>query len=77
MTSVRELWDTTPLPHQTQYVVFWRLRCPSSRTIRKYLSAAGRGFTENRWKAWRTTSFDEAQRRAANIHGGRVAEWKP
>ena len=79
MTSARELWDATPLAGQTFYVVFWRLRLDMARrrTIRKYLSRSERGFTEDRNKAWRTTSLDEAKRRAANVEGGEVAEWKP
>lgn len=73
----RTLWDMTPLESQRFYSVGWRLRLPSRRTIRKYLSAAGRGFTENRFLAWKTTSLDEAKRRAAGIEGGEVWEWRP
>ena len=73
----RRMWDETPLAGQTIYVVFWRKRIRASRSIRKYVSAARRGFTEDRFKAWKTTSLDEATRVAGNIEGGRVAEFKP
>lgn len=73
----REMWDATPLGHQTLYVVFWRKRCPSRRVIRKYVAASRTGFTENRYRAWKTTSIDEAKRVAGNTKGGHVAEFKP
>lgn len=82
----RALWETTPLAGQKLYVVFWRLRCPSGRTVRKYVAAspmARSGFTENRFAAWKTPSLDEARQRAREIargtgaEGGHVAEFKP
>lgn len=71
----RRLWDETPLAGQTLYVVFYR-KSWGYGSCRKYVSASGRGFTENRYKAWKTTSREEAARRAANLKGGRVAEFR-
>ena len=71
MASPRPARMTAPV-----YVVFWRKRWHSG-SARKYLTVHGRGFTENRWKAWRTTDINEASRRAQAIEDGEFAEWKP
>lgn len=72
----REMWATTPLADQPLFVVYYR-KSWGYGSCRKYVSGGGRGFTENRYKAWKTTDRAEAERRAANLEGGRVAEFKP
>lgn len=73
MTKPRELWDALSLG--PLYVVFRRLRFPSGRTVRKYWNGNA-GFTENRWKLWKTADRAAAERCAVRVRGI-VAEWKP
>ena len=59
----------------TFFAIYFRLRCPSGRTVRKYLARDG-GFTEKLTRRWLTPSKPDATHRAARCTELDGEEWE-